>query len=181
MIARTPLGRAGTPEDIGAMVVHLARPESRWVTGQVIAVDGGMTVQPMADLTAISNAIYGAGSRARGTRAQVAELTMRYEVVTAEAPLGEGPVWCPDGTLVISLISPGALARIQPASGKLEKLVSLPGGANSAQLADDGGFVVTNNGGIDFTMFADALGLDAAKIPYRPGPPGSSASRPAAA
>lgn len=97
---------------------------------------------------------------------------MRYEVVTAEIPLGEGPVWCPDGTLVVSLISPGALVRIQPASGKLEKLVSLPGGANSAQIADDGGFVVTNNGGIDFTIFADALRLDAAKIPYRPGPPG---------
>ena len=97
---------------------------------------------------------------------------MRYEVVTAQAPLGEGPVWCPDGTLVISLISPGALVRIEPANGKLEKIVSLPGGANSAQIADDGGFVVTNNGGIDFTVFADALRLDAAKIPYRPGPPG---------
>jgi gluconolactonase len=97
---------------------------------------------------------------------------MQYEVVTEETPLGEGPVWCPDGTLVISLISPGALVRIEPASGKLEKLVSLPGGANSAQLADDGGFVVANNGGIDFTAFADALRIDAAKIPYRPGPPG---------
>jgi gluconolactonase len=96
---------------------------------------------------------------------------MRYEVVTSEAYLGEGPVWCPDGTLVISSISPGALARVQPASGKVEKLVSLQGGANSAQLADDGGFIVTNNGGIDFTAFADALGLDAAKIPYHPGPP----------
>jgi NAD(P)-dependent dehydrogenase (short-subunit alcohol dehydrogenase family) len=59
LIARTPLGRPGTPEDIGALVVHLARPESRWITGQVIAVDGGMTVQPMADLTALSEVIYG--------------------------------------------------------------------------------------------------------------------------
>jgi gluconolactonase len=96
---------------------------------------------------------------------------MRYEVVTDLVPLGEGPVWCPDGSLVISLIAPGALMRIQPASGKVEKIVSLQGGANSAQLADDGGFVVTNNGGIDFTVFADALRLDATKIPYRPGPP----------
>ena len=56
---------------------------------------------------------------------------MQYEVVTAEAPLGEGPVWCPDGTLVISLISPGALARIQPASGKLEKLVSFAAAATA--------------------------------------------------
>src|SRR5258705_4594736 len=97
---------------------------------------------------------------------------MRYEVVAAEAPLGKGPVWCRDQTLVISLISPGALVPIQAASGKLEKIVSLPGGANSAQIADDGGFVVTNNGGIDFTVFADALRLDAAKIPYRRGPHG---------
>jgi gluconolactonase len=97
---------------------------------------------------------------------------VRYEVVTSEAPLSEGPVWCPDGTLVISLISPGALVRIEPASGKVERIAPLPGGANSAQLADDGGFVVTNNGGIDFTVFADALHLDAEKIPYRPGPPG---------
>jgi NAD(P)-dependent dehydrogenase (short-subunit alcohol dehydrogenase family) len=60
LIARTPLGRSGTPADIGAMVVHLSRAESAWVTGQVIAVDGGMTVQPMGDLTALSDAIYGA-------------------------------------------------------------------------------------------------------------------------
>jgi gluconolactonase len=97
---------------------------------------------------------------------------MKYEVVSAEVPLGEGPVWCPDGTLVVSLISPGALVRIEPATGKLAKIVALAGGANSAQLADDGGFVVTNNGGIDFTVFSDALGLDASKIAYRPGPPG---------
>src|SRR5262245_13123250 len=97
---------------------------------------------------------------------------MRYEVVTADTPLSEGPVWCPDGTLVVSLISPGALVRVQPENGKVKRIVALPGGANSAQLADDGGFVVANNGGIDFTVFADALRLDAAKIPYRPGPPG---------
>ena len=97
---------------------------------------------------------------------------MQYEVVTAEAPLGEGPVWCPDGTLVITQISPGGLRRIDPTSGKSETFVSFLGGGNSAQLASDGGFVVCNNGCIDFTLFADALGLDATKIPYTPGPPG---------
>ncbi len=60
LIARTPLGRPGTPEDIGALVVQLARAESRWITGQVIAVDGGLTVQPIADLSALSEVIYGA-------------------------------------------------------------------------------------------------------------------------
>ena len=85
---------------------------------------------------------------------------MQYEVVTAEAPLGEGPVWCPDGTLVITQISPGGLRRIDPTSGKSETFVSFLGGGNSAQLASDGGFVVCNNGCIDFTGFAGALGLD---------------------
>ncbi|HPG28090.1 MAG: SMP-30/gluconolactonase/LRE family protein [Spirochaetaceae bacterium] len=97
---------------------------------------------------------------------------MRYEVVTDQVPLGEGPVWCPDGKLVITSLSPGGLLRIDPASGKTERFVSMPGGANSAALASDGGFVVTNNGGIDFTVFAEALGIDPKKIPYNPGPPG---------
>jgi gluconolactonase len=97
---------------------------------------------------------------------------MQYEVVTPEAPLGEGPVWCPDGTLVYCQISPGRLHRLDPATGRSEVIASTLGGCNSAQLTSDGGFIVTNNGGIDFTVFADALGLDASKIPYAPGPPG---------
>ena len=100
------------------------------------------------------------------------EMGLTYEVVTAEAPLGEGPVWCPDGTLVICQISPGRLHRIDPASGAATEIAAVLGGCNSAQLASDGGFVVCNNGGIDFTGFAEALGLDVAKIPYAPGPPG---------
>lgn len=97
---------------------------------------------------------------------------MKYEVVSSETPLGEGPVWCPDGTLVITTLSPGGLLRITPTSGELERIVSVRGGANSAQLAADGGFVIANNGGIDFTVFADSMGLDISKIPFRPGPPG---------
>lgn len=97
---------------------------------------------------------------------------MQYEVVTNAAPLGEGPVWCPDDTLVISRISPGGLLRIDPASGKTEEVVSFQGGGNSAHLASDGGFLVCNNGCIDFTGFAAALGLDPTKIPYTPGTPG---------
>jgi NAD(P)-dependent dehydrogenase (short-subunit alcohol dehydrogenase family) len=58
LLARSALKRNGTPEDIGALVVHLSRRDG-WITGQVIGVDGGMTVQPMADLTDISRRIYG--------------------------------------------------------------------------------------------------------------------------
>ena len=38
----TPLGRVGQPDDIGRVVAFLAGPESEFVTGQTIWVDGGM-------------------------------------------------------------------------------------------------------------------------------------------
>ncbi|KLJ01971.1 SDR family oxidoreductase [Luteimonas sp. FCS-9] len=41
--AQHPAGRAGTPEDIAALAVHLLSPASGFVTGQNIVVDGGMT------------------------------------------------------------------------------------------------------------------------------------------
>jgi len=41
-LARTiPVGRTGTPEDIGAACVWLASDEASWVTGQTIEVNGG--------------------------------------------------------------------------------------------------------------------------------------------
>jgi 3-oxoacyl-[acyl-carrier protein] reductase len=38
---RIPVGRLGTPEDVASMVCHLCLPESGYVTGQVIHVNGG--------------------------------------------------------------------------------------------------------------------------------------------
>jgi 3-oxoacyl-[acyl-carrier protein] reductase len=40
---RVPLRRLGTPEDIADLVRYLASPGASYLTGQVIAVDGGMT------------------------------------------------------------------------------------------------------------------------------------------
>jgi NAD(P)-dependent dehydrogenase (short-subunit alcohol dehydrogenase family) len=39
---RIPLKRRGNPEDVARWIVSLADPVSEWVTGQVIAVDGGL-------------------------------------------------------------------------------------------------------------------------------------------
>jgi 3-oxoacyl-[acyl-carrier protein] reductase len=44
--ALTPLGRIGTPADVGRAVVFLASAESAFVTGQTLWVDGGLFTQP---------------------------------------------------------------------------------------------------------------------------------------
>jgi NAD(P)-dependent dehydrogenase (short-subunit alcohol dehydrogenase family) len=44
MEAKTPLGRIGTPEDIADVVVFLCSDLARFVTGQNLVVDGGMTL-----------------------------------------------------------------------------------------------------------------------------------------
>ncbi|MDN5925179.1 MAG: SDR family oxidoreductase [Xanthomonadales bacterium] len=41
VLERTPLGRIGEPEDVAAAVAFLCLPAAAYVTGQVIAVDGG--------------------------------------------------------------------------------------------------------------------------------------------
>ncbi|MFI6541163.1 SDR family oxidoreductase [Nonomuraea sp. NPDC050547] len=43
LIARTPLGRLGRPEDIAEVVGFLASDAARWITGQSITVDGGLS------------------------------------------------------------------------------------------------------------------------------------------
>ena len=43
-IARQAMGRLGTPEEIAELCVYLGSDESRYLTGQAISIDGGMTV-----------------------------------------------------------------------------------------------------------------------------------------
>jgi len=44
-IAMIPWARMGTPEDIACVVVFLASEESDYITGQILIVDGGWTIQ----------------------------------------------------------------------------------------------------------------------------------------
>jgi 2-keto-3-deoxy-L-fuconate dehydrogenase len=43
-IARQPMGRLGTAEEIAAIALYLAADESAYTTGQVFVVDGGITI-----------------------------------------------------------------------------------------------------------------------------------------
>lgn len=41
IISKTPLNRAGTPEDVAGVMLFLASPSADFITGQTITVDGG--------------------------------------------------------------------------------------------------------------------------------------------
>ena len=43
-VARQPMGRLGTPGEIAALVVYLAGDEARFMTGQSVVIDGGLTL-----------------------------------------------------------------------------------------------------------------------------------------
>lgn len=44
ILSKIPLGTLGQPDDIASMVAFLASGEARYITGQVLAVDGGMVM-----------------------------------------------------------------------------------------------------------------------------------------
>ena len=44
MLSTIPMGHPGQPEDVARAVAYFAQPESAYITGQVLCVDGGMAV-----------------------------------------------------------------------------------------------------------------------------------------
>jgi gluconolactonase len=93
---------------------------------------------------------------------------VRSEVVARGIPFGEGPVWCPDGTLVVTSVAAGALYRVWPGEQRAERFADTGGGANGAALAADGSVLVTQNGGMDLS----ATGLFDDPPPFHPSTPG---------
>jgi 3-oxoacyl-[acyl-carrier protein] reductase len=44
MLARTPAGRLGVPEDVAAAILFLSSDGASWITGQALPIDGGYTI-----------------------------------------------------------------------------------------------------------------------------------------
>jgi NAD(P)-dependent dehydrogenase (short-subunit alcohol dehydrogenase family) len=59
-LTQTPLGRAGEPEEIAELIRFLAGPESAWITGQAISIDGGHSLRRGPDYTPFAEPVYGA-------------------------------------------------------------------------------------------------------------------------
>ena len=105
--------------------------------------------------------------------------------VVPQVRFSEGPVWCPAGpgapagSLVYTSVPDGALYRVDAASGAVSTVAVVGGGANAAAPTTDGGFVVTQNGGIDFSGLAGLPGIDVTGMPpYAPVTPGLQAVGP---
>jgi len=44
LVARQPMGRLGTPQEIAALAVYLSGDDAQFITGQAIVIDGGLTL-----------------------------------------------------------------------------------------------------------------------------------------
>jgi NAD(P)-dependent dehydrogenase (short-subunit alcohol dehydrogenase family) len=58
-VAQMPLGRIGTDDDVASLVRFLLGPESAWITGQCIGVDGGHSLRRGPDLTPVMELVFG--------------------------------------------------------------------------------------------------------------------------
>jgi len=94
---------------------------------------------------------------------------MQSEQVGEGIPFAEGPVWCPDGSVVATSVAEGALYRVWPEQQKTERIANTSGGANGAALAHDGSILVTQNGGIDFSVLPGVFSTLPKCEPAEPG------------
>jgi 3-oxoacyl-[acyl-carrier protein] reductase len=45
LLEKIPLARLGQPDDVAGVVAFLASPAASYITGQIIAIDGGIGIQ----------------------------------------------------------------------------------------------------------------------------------------
>ena len=64
-LEQMPLARIGTEDDVAALVRFLLGPESGWITGQCVGVDGGHSVRRGPNLTPVMEMALGDAVRPR--------------------------------------------------------------------------------------------------------------------
>jgi gluconolactonase len=80
----------------------------------------------------------------------------KAETIAAGLGLLEGPVWREEtGDLIVTVVGRGVLLRMDVLAGQAEHFATTDGGPNGAHLCQDGGLLVTQNGGLDW----DAIGI----------------------
>jgi gluconolactonase len=86
---------------------------------------------------------------------------MKAERVATGVRFGEGPTWREATRDLISVsVLDGLLHRIDPFTGTVETFADTAGGPNATTPCDDGGVLVTQNGGIDFKALGEKLGFE---------------------
>ncbi|HVW43995.1 MAG TPA: SMP-30/gluconolactonase/LRE family protein [Amycolatopsis sp.] len=98
----------------------------------------------------------------------------RPTVIASGLAFPEGLAWdAATSTVIVSSVAEGAVYRLWPQTRRLEKLGDTLGGANGAAVAEDGGALVAQNGGIDARPSVARRFPDAAPLPApRPTTPG---------
>jgi len=59
-LTQMPLGRSGQPDEVADLIRFLAGPESGWITGQSVGIDGGHSLRRGPDYTPFAEPVYGA-------------------------------------------------------------------------------------------------------------------------
>ncbi|MGH9027447.1 MAG: SMP-30/gluconolactonase/LRE family protein [Acidimicrobiia bacterium] len=68
----------------------------------------------------------------------------------------EGPIWMPDGSVILVEIRRGTLSRVTT-DGKVDVVADLGGGPNGAAIGPDGAVYVCNNGGFLWSEIGDMI------------------------
>jgi len=74
---------------------------------------------------------------------------MQIREITSGLAFPEGPVWMPDGSVVLVEIKAGAVTRVAP-DGTKTRIATPGGGPNGAAVGPDGKLYVANNGGFEW-------------------------------
>jgi len=131
-VAATPLGRLATPEDLAGVVTFLTSDLSRWMTGQVVLADGGLS---------LGNAMLSPPK----TATLPAAIAPAPPAAAAEAP--EAPAIAPEAPAVApaaSAVAPAASAS--PAAALVPADSPEPAPAPELELGDDDPIAVVGMG-----------------------------------